>query len=108
MMHCARITNVAIAVVLSGIMGIAAPAVNLTVMNPRGEIAPLLVAAPNPRISDLTGKKIGLYWNGKASMLPPRTRRKKSGAPPLPNRADNLVRRAATCWPLLSRANGIA
>jgi hypothetical protein len=66
MMHCVRITNVAIAVVLLVIMGIAAPPVNLTVMNPRGEIAPLPVAAPNPRVSDLSGKKIGLYWNGKA------------------------------------------
>jgi hypothetical protein len=44
----------------------AAPAVTLKVLNPRGEIAPPPVFAPRPRISDLSGKKIGIYWNGKA------------------------------------------
>ena len=43
-----------------------APAVTFTVLNPRGEIAPPPVFAPRPRIADLAGKKIGLYWNGKA------------------------------------------
>jgi hypothetical protein len=44
----------------------ASPAVTLTVLNPRGEIAPPPVLAPRPRIADLSGKKIGIYWNGKA------------------------------------------
>ncbi len=44
----------------------AAPRVSLTVMNPRAEIATPPVQAPQPRISDLAGKKIGIYWNGKA------------------------------------------
>jgi hypothetical protein len=44
----------------------AAPAVTLTVMNPRGEIAPVQVLAPKPRLADLSGKKIGIYWNGKS------------------------------------------
>ena len=44
----------------------AAPAVTLTVLNPRGEIAPPPIFVPQPRIADLSGKKIGIYWNGKA------------------------------------------
>jgi hypothetical protein len=44
----------------------AAPSVTLTVLNPRGEIAPPPIFAPQPRVSDLSGKKIGIYWNGKA------------------------------------------
>jgi len=40
--------------------------VKLTVLNPRGEIAPPPIFAPQPRIPDLSGKKIGIYWNGKA------------------------------------------
>ncbi len=44
----------------------AAPEVSLTVMNPRGEIAPPPLLAIRARISDLSGKKIGIYWNGKA------------------------------------------
>lgn len=44
----------------------AAPAVKLVVLNPRGEIAPPPIFAPQPRIADLAGKKIGIYWNGKA------------------------------------------
>ena len=40
--------------------------VQLQVLNPRGEITLPPVSAPNPRIADLAGKKIGLYWNGKA------------------------------------------
>ncbi len=48
------------------ILTAAAPAVTLTVLNPRGEIAPPTVLAPRPRIADLSGKKIGIYWNGKA------------------------------------------
>ncbi len=38
----------------------------LEVMNPRGKIAHSPYRAPNPRIGDLSGKKIALYWNGKA------------------------------------------
>jgi hypothetical protein len=38
----------------------------LTVLNPRGEIEPPKILAPQPRIADLAGKRIGLYWNGKA------------------------------------------
>jgi hypothetical protein len=39
--------------------------VTLEVLNPRGEIEPPSTLAPAPRVTDLTGKKIGLYWNGK-------------------------------------------
>jgi hypothetical protein len=42
-----------------------AEAVTLEVLNPRGEIPPPKVFAPSPRVSDLAGKKIGIYWNGK-------------------------------------------
>ncbi len=38
----------------------------LEVLNPRGEIELPPVSAPNARIADLAGMKIGLYWNGKA------------------------------------------
>ena len=44
----------------------AGAAVTLTVLNPRGEITPPPVAPPSARIADLTGKKIAIYWNGKA------------------------------------------
>jgi len=37
----------------------------LVVLNPRGEITLPPVSAPNTRIADLSGKKIGLYWNEK-------------------------------------------
>jgi hypothetical protein len=40
--------------------------VKLHVLNPRGEITLPPVSAPSARIADLAGKKIGLYWNGKA------------------------------------------
>lgn len=43
-----------------------AEAIKLQVLNPRGEITLPPVVAPSARISDLAGKKIGLYWNGKA------------------------------------------
>lgn len=39
--------------------------VTLEVLNPRGEIELPPVSAPGARITDLTGKKIGLYWNEK-------------------------------------------
>jgi hypothetical protein len=40
--------------------------VNLEVLNPRTEIEPQAISNPMERIGDLTGKKIGLYWNRKA------------------------------------------
>jgi hypothetical protein len=43
-----------------------ATAVTLKVLNPRGEITPPPVNAPSARISDWGGKKIAIYWNGKA------------------------------------------
>ena len=43
-----------------------AEAVTLEVLNPRGEIKPPPTFAPAPRITDLAGKKIGIYWNGKS------------------------------------------
>jgi hypothetical protein len=41
-------------------------AVTLEVLNPRGEIKALPSQAPAPRVVDLAGKKIGIYWIGKA------------------------------------------
>ena len=41
-------------------------AATLEAMNPRGEIPAPPFHAPAPRISDLDGKKIGIYWIGKA------------------------------------------
>ena len=40
--------------------------VTLEVMNPRGDIAPRPVLEPAARVNDIAGKKIGIYWNGKA------------------------------------------
>lgn len=39
--------------------------VDLEVLNPRGEIKQLKNLGISPRLSDLTGKTIGLYDNGK-------------------------------------------
>ncbi len=45
----------------------ASPAlVTIEVMSPRGEVARPPVVAPAPRVEDLTGKRIGIYWNEKA------------------------------------------
>lgn len=44
----------------------AAGGVKLQVLNPRGEIELPPVSAPSARVSDLAGKRIGLYWNEKA------------------------------------------
>ncbi|MBF8270613.1 MAG: hypothetical protein HW386_2322 [Gammaproteobacteria bacterium] len=41
-------------------------AVTLEVMNPSGEIPPPPFHAPSSRISNLDGKKVGIYWIGKA------------------------------------------
>lgn len=40
--------------------------VTLEVLNPRGEVPPLPTFSPAPRVTDLAGKTIGIYWNGKA------------------------------------------
>ncbi len=45
--------------------GAIAEAVTLQVLNPRGESEPPQNFAPNARVTDLAGKKIGLYWLGK-------------------------------------------
>ncbi len=37
----------------------------LELLNPRGEIEPAKTSALAPRVSDLDGKRVGLYWNGK-------------------------------------------
>jgi hypothetical protein len=42
--------------------------VKLELLNPRGQIEPLPVFAPSPRLPDLAGKKIGLYSNTKPGM----------------------------------------
>ena len=39
--------------------------VELELLNPRGEIEPPPIFTPAPRVTDLAGKKIGLYWNSK-------------------------------------------
>jgi len=39
--------------------------VTLEVLNPRGEIVPLPTLVPAPRVTELAGKKIGIFWNGK-------------------------------------------
>jgi hypothetical protein len=39
--------------------------VTLEVLNPRGEIAPPPTLVPAPRVTELAGKKIGIFWNGK-------------------------------------------
>lgn len=40
--------------------------VTLEVMNPRSDIAPPPSFAPTPRVKELAGKKVGIYWIGKA------------------------------------------
>jgi hypothetical protein len=42
--------------------------IELRVLNPRGEIDAKSAFALNPRLSDLSGKKIGLYSNMKQGM----------------------------------------
>ena len=59
--------SVVLAVVLFSIGFLqAAGEVKIQVLNPRGEITSPPVSRPSARIPDLAGKKIGLYWNGKA------------------------------------------
>ena len=57
---------VAMAVLLLPCSMAAAPDVTLRVLNPRGEITLPPVTPPSARIADLAGKRIALYWNGKA------------------------------------------
>ena len=40
--------------------------VTLEVMNPRAVIPPPPFSPPSPRVKELSGKKIGIYWLGKA------------------------------------------
>jgi len=46
-------------------VGPVAAQVSLELLNPRGEIVPPPTLGPSPRLPDLAGKRIGLYWNGK-------------------------------------------
>jgi len=39
---------------------------SLDVMNPRASVARRPVVAPAARVEDLAGKRVGIYWNGKA------------------------------------------
>jgi hypothetical protein len=43
-----------------------AAGISLTVLNPRGDITPPPIFAPASRVADLSGRKIAIYWNGKA------------------------------------------
>ena len=59
--------SVVLAVILFSIGFVqAAEEVTIQVLNPRGEITLPPVFAPSARIADLAGKRIALYWNGKA------------------------------------------
>ncbi len=40
----------------------------LVVLNPRGAIEAKPTSGLNPRVSDLAGKTVGLYWNSKPGM----------------------------------------
>jgi hypothetical protein len=42
--------------------------VQLEVLNPRGQIEAKKTFAPSPRVKDLAGKRVGLYWNSKPGM----------------------------------------
>lgn len=42
--------------------------VALELLNPRGVIEPQPAFAPAPRVTDLAGKRVGLYWNSKPGM----------------------------------------
>lgn len=42
--------------------------VRLEVLNPRGVIEAKKTFAPNPRVKDLAGQRVGLYWNSKHGM----------------------------------------
>jgi hypothetical protein len=42
--------------------------VELKLLNPRGVVEALPVTAPNPRVTGLAGKRVGLYWNSKPGL----------------------------------------
>lgn len=42
--------------------------VELKLLNPRGIIEARPTSAPSPRVKDLAGKRVGLYWNSKPGM----------------------------------------
>jgi hypothetical protein len=42
--------------------------VELAVLNPRGRVEARPASAPNPRVKELAGKRVGLYSNGKPGM----------------------------------------
>lgn len=42
--------------------------VKLEVLNPRGAIEAVPTLASNPRVTDLNGKTVGLYWNNKPGL----------------------------------------
>ena len=42
--------------------------VALSVLNPRGVVEAKSAFAPNPRVKDLVGQRVGLYSNGKPGM----------------------------------------
>lgn len=63
-------------ILLAGLIGIVlgpvpamaqggAQPLSLEVMNPRAAIPPPPSVTPSPRVADLAGKRIGLYWIGK-------------------------------------------
>jgi hypothetical protein len=42
--------------------------IHLEVLNPRGVIEAKKAYTPSPRVKDLAGKRVGLYWNSKHGM----------------------------------------
>ena len=42
--------------------------IELTILNPRGEVEPVPAFSPSPRVKDLAGKRVGLYSNSKPGM----------------------------------------
>ena len=46
-------------------VGPVAAQISLELLNPRGEIESPATLAPTARVTDLAGKRVGLYWNGK-------------------------------------------
>ena len=42
--------------------------IKLEVLNPRGVIEAKKTFTPTPRVKDLAGKRVGLYWNSKHGM----------------------------------------
>lgn len=42
--------------------------VKLELLNPRGVVEAKPTLSPTPRVTDLAGKRVGLYWNSKPGM----------------------------------------